>query len=411
MLYMVVPMLGHSMKIYFITSKLNFRSAGGSVEEIDYVIRILREAGHEMTVITASSSQNNISEPLPYTLIEEQLHSKRQLSMQRAIYRLLHKYEYDADFFIIDAHLFMYGAGLYRLLGGKTPVAAFVNQFLTCWPQYYSSYFPQKEQTVLGRFKKSIRWYLEKYIGMHLANRVDLYAFVSPTLRKMYEDFGIRHSDRDIIIGDPINIKALMEISGMTEMSYRNRLKREGPLMLFFSSRMSPGKGFDMFLQGFARVKNKDNYKVILGGTGPEEKQVHQMVKDLKLEKYVTLPGWVDKEQLYDYYRQADIFIQADWWPAGTSISLLYALAFGVPSILPGGGGLQWNAGEGAVYFPYHDPDLLARRIEELSGNPDLRAKLSAGCYERLGRDDVNYPALIKEFAGRMEKISGLNSR
>ncbi len=397
------------MKIYFITSKLNFRKAGGSVEEIDYIIRNLINLGHQVTVVTAFSKNNDIPDPLPYPLKEEFFTSRGLVGMQVEVFNVLKKYSKEADFFLIDAHNFMYGAGMYRLLRGRVPVGGFVNQFLTCWQPYISSFFPQTKEGIFTKTKKKVRWLIEKHIGLRFANRVDIFAYVSPTLRKTYEDFGMRKSERDFVIGDPIDMKLLMEAAGVSQTAYRDRTPHPGPILLFFSSRISPGKGFDMFLQGFSRVQNKDDFRVILGGTGPEAVFAAQMVKDLELEKYVTLPGWVSKEQLFAYYREADIFIQADWWVAGTSISLLYALAFGLPSILPGGGGLQWNAGGGALYFPYRDPDALARRIEELGADPELRAKISASCYERLAMPDMDYPALIAEFAGKLEAIKSKN--
>jgi glycosyltransferase involved in cell wall biosynthesis len=395
------------MRIFFLTSKLNFRTSGGSVEEIDYIIRNLLKLGHEVTVVTVLSGGNDMPDPLPYKVIEEQAQSGGLIDLQRKIYTLLKKYSNDADFFLTDAHNFMYGAGLYRLTGGKVPVGALVNQFLTCWSPHVSSYFPQAKEALLLRSKKRLRRLIEKYIGSWFANFVDIYAFVSPNVRAVYEDFWGRHRPQDFVIGDPIDITLLMHESGVSEMSYRERLKRKGPLTLFYSSRMAAGKGFDMFLQGFARVTNKDDFRVILGGTGPEEQYVQEMVNELHLEKYVTLPGWVTKEQLFAYYREADIFIQADWWVAGTSISVLYALVFGVPSILPGGGGLEWNAGASAVYFPYRDPEGLARRIEELGADHELRGELSENCYKRLAEDDMNYPELIAKFAKRMEETGG----
>lgn len=378
------------MKIYLITSKLNFVSSGGSIEEIDLIIRTLQKAGNEVTVVTAHSIANDIPEPLPYTVIEENIGTDSYIGLQKNIVKLLKKYSDEADIFHIDAHLFVYGAGLYKLLGGKTPVVAFFNQYLSCWPQYESSLFPQPVMPIAKRIKAKMRWYIEKYIGMPLANRVDLFAFVSPTLRKMYEDFGIRKNDHDIVIGDPIDFEKIMREGQVDENSYSNRAGENDKIILFYSSRMSAGKGFDMLIKAFSCIKNKDNFRLILGGTGPEEKHVHNMVRDLGLQDYVEIPGWVSKEHLYENYRKADIFIQADWWPAGTSISLIYALAFGVPSILPGGGGLQWNAGEGAMYFKYRDYDELAQKIEQLGSDIELRKKLSRNCYARLRNDEMN---------------------
>lgn len=65
-------------------------------------------------------------------------------------------------------------------------------------------------------------------------------------------------------------------------------------------------------------------------------------------------------------------------------------MTFGVPSILPGGGGLQWAAGESAIYVKNGDPEALARAIERLGNDPALRVSLSRQCYARLSNDEMN---------------------
>ena len=393
------------MRIFFITSKLNFQTSGGSIEEIDFIIKTMADLGNEVTVITVFSYMNYIQAALPYKVIEENITAKRLLGIQAGIFKILKKYEGRADVFHIDGHIALYGAGWYRMIGGKVPVVGLFNQFLICWPQWISSLFKQPKQNLFNKIKLKVRWWLEKHIGMPLAGKIDLFAFVSPTMRKMYEDFGLHSGERGLVIGDPINIKKIIAENKINVDSYRLRNKKAEPVTLFFSSRMSPGKGFDILLAGFAKVRNKKNFRLILGGAGPEESQVKQMVIDLGLQEYVTLPGWVTKEHLFRYYQEADIFIQADWWPAGTSISLLYAMAFGVPSILPGGGGLQWQAKNSALYFKYRDTDDLARKIEQLGGDYELRAELSRQCYVRLSEDDLNYRKKIEELCERIKKI------
>ena len=262
------------------------------------------------------------------------------------------------------------------------------------------------EVPVFKVLKNKLRWLIERYLGMFLANKVDAGAFISPPFMKMYQDFGLKLK-HNFVMGDPIDFKKIMSEQGIVEDHYIRRNKKTGPFTIFYSSRMSPGKGFDILLSGFAKVKNKDNFRLILGGGGPEEKYVKKMVQDFGLEKYITMPGWVSKQQIYDFYKQADIFIQADWWPVGTSISLIYALVFGVPSILPGGGGLEWNAKGGALYFKYRDTDELARKIEELAGDYDLRAKLSRGAYARLHENQMNFEWQIGEWLKIMQKVFG----
>lgn len=394
------------MRIVFITSKLNFKKSGGSVEEIDFIIRAFQKLGNEVTVVTAFSEANDLPAYLPYSVIQENIKGEGFFSIQRGGLWLLRKYSSQTDFFHIDAHLFMYAGGFYRLFGGKVPIVAFFNMFLTCWPQYVSSLFPQIKKSFSLLVKEKIRWCLERYIGMILANHVDFFSFVSPTLRGMYEDFGLKTGDKNLVIGDPIDFKKIMAENNINPDTYVARNKQNGSIVLFFSSRMSPGKGFDMLLKGFSLVKNKDDFRVILGGTGPEAEYVRQMVEELGLQKYVTLTGWVTKEKLMELHAGSDIFIQADWWPAGTSISLLYAMVFGLPSILPGGGGLQWNAGKSALYFKYRDPEDLARKIERLGSNYKLREELSRNCQKRLAEDEMDYDKNIRELNLRMKKMS-----
>jgi hypothetical protein len=44
------------MKTYVITSKLNFRNSGGSVEQIDFVMRQLMAQGNDVVAVTVTSS-------------------------------------------------------------------------------------------------------------------------------------------------------------------------------------------------------------------------------------------------------------------------------------------------------------------------------------------------------------------
>lgn len=392
------------MRIIFVTSKLNFKTSGGSVEEIDLMLRTLQSMGHTVTAVTAFSQVNDISEPLEYPLKEEYIRSKRLISIHKGIYAILRKYEEQADVFHVDGHLMLYGSGAYRRFGGKVPVASFFNRELGCFEPDNSDAFSR--ESLLHSLKRKIRGQIERSIGMWLANGMDLFTFISPMYREVYERFGLAKRENSFVIGDPTDLKTLMEKNGITATSYRERIKKDGKVTLFFSSRMAPGKGFDFLLQGFSRVKNKENFKLILGGSGPEEQNVHKMVRDLNLESYVELPGWVSKDELYQFYKTADIFIQAKWRRIGTSISLLYAMAFGLPSILPKGGGLEWQARGSALYFTEGDKDELAEAIETLGANANKRAEISANCYKRIEEDDLNFIKQISELEKGIREIT-----
>lgn len=392
------------MKIYFFTSKLNFKTAGGSIEEFDLMMRTLQTMGHEVTAVTFFSKGNDISTPLPYTLIEHNIRTDL-LGMSLDIYNLFKRYEGQAEFFHIDGHIGLYGAGLYRRLRGTVPVSAFFNRELGSFPQDRSFLVGVQRESVGSRARRMCRYVFERFFGMYLANALDIRLFISPFYQDMYEKFGLRSSkSNSFVIGDPIELKKMMHENGITAELYERRSGKK-PVTLFFSSRMAPAKGFDLILSGFARVKNKDDFHLILGGDGPEEVEIKKLARDLGIERYLSFPGWTPREKLFEFYKKTDVFIQVGWRKEGTSISLLYALAFGLPCIVPKETGLAWQAGDAALTVENGNHDELARAIEKLGSDKNLRIQLSRAALARLESDQLNHEKVIGEWVRRMEKV------
>lgn len=395
------------MKIIFITSKLNFLTAGSSIYEFDLTYRTLMKMGHEVSVVTLFTRDNKIPKPLPYKVLEENVMARGLIGVSWGIYKVLKKYEYDADVLHVDGHSCLYGAGLYKILGGKTPVAAYFNRELICWPANVSKMLKQKKDNIIVKIKKKARWDIEKYLGMFLASRLDWMAFTNPHLQKEYEKFGLKTASKNMILGDPFDYQTIMKEQGISEDACFKKAKTDRPLNIFYSSRMAPGKGFDMLLAAFARVKNKEKFNLILGGDGPERALLMRQAEELGIKDYVKFPGWVEKQQVFDFYKQADIFCQPYWRRELTSISLLEAMTFGLPSVLPAGGGLEWDAKKSALYFKDQDIGDLAEKIEQLGNDRELRLELSRQCYARLKEDEMNYEKKIAELYRGYEKISG----
>lgn len=394
------------MRILFITPKFNLKNISGSIVEYDIMIRDLMKLGHQVTIVTTFSDLNDGLGETPYKVIEENIDRPRKLlKIQRAVFRIFKKYSDQADFFHVDGQVFLYGAGLYRMLGGKVPVSAYFNRELVCWPDGEANFLLQNS-SFLVKLKKTFRFYIEKYIGTPLASRIDLMLFTNPHLRRSYEEFGLKTNDnRVLIFGDSVDVQKNMNDHGVTEDYYVKRNKINEKLNVFYSSRMVPGKGFELLITAFSKIINKERYNLILGGTGPQELEIKKMVKELGLEPHVIFPGWVAREEIFNSYKRADIFVQPRWRRDLTSMSLMDAMTFGVPIIAPGGGGLEWDAKNGALYFKDGNADDLARKIEELGDNRDLRAKLSKACYARLADNEMKHDWQAEQWSNKMKEI------
>lgn len=387
------------MRIFFVTSKLkNENTASGSVIELEYMIKELTRLGNEVSVVTVFSRGNDLIKPPPFKLFEEHCVSPHLFPIQWAAYKILKKYEKEADIFHIDAQ-FIHGGGLYRMLGGIRPIFAYLIRPPLIKENYVSYFFEKRFGKTANwprfsfwkKLKYYIRFFVERFIlNPFFASRVDYVSCLNPLLLKEHYDFGLRRAAYGLIIGDTYPMDDIMKKVGIDEYSYRKRIGRNEKVILYYSGRMAPGKGYDLLLEGFSRVKNKDRFKLILGGNGPEEEMVRETIRDLELEQYVELTGWVSREQMFEYLKKCDAYVFTRWGKTLSTLSLMEAMAFGLPLIVPRGTGLAWTAGKSSITFESENPDDLARQIEHLGSDAELRKELSRQCYERLKQADID---------------------
>ena len=384
------------MRIILLTSKLNFTTAGGSVAELHLKAKGLRELGHDVTVVTAFSRANALPEPLPYHYKEEWVTSRGLLGIQYHAWRIFRKYAPDADAFYLDGQIFIYGAGLYRLLGGSVPITSFFNTRLNCWSDTSGN---AASLSVLKRIKKKIRYHLEHWLGVPIANASDAFVFNTPMVEKLYLDWGF-DGRKSTVIEDFADMRGIATAHHITHERIVLHQKNQKVLTLFAAGRMIKEKGFDIVLRAFARLKDKESYRLVMSGGGPDKERLEALAKELDIEPFVTFPGWVSKEQLARLFENAHIFIFPKWWIEYGSAILTEALAFGLPCIIPSGGALEWLTEGKQPTFRNDSGEELAQRIEKLGDNENLR--IQAGEDARARTETLDYRILAKRLSDVM---------
>ena len=381
------------MRIVLVTSKIDLETGGGSNSDLDLKAREFMRLGHEVTVITTFSEATKLPFTPPYNVIEEHIAKRDLISIQLGVLRIMRKHQHKADIYYYDGHNFLYGAGLYRFFGGNACVISFFNRELGCWKDDQERYIVVKKKSMLSRLRSATRYALERYVGMPIASAADLHTFTSPKYRELYEQFGLKQKREPLIVGDLFDGEELIRRYHVKEEVLPARDAHTGPFTLFYSGRLVLMRGLDILLKALSEVPARENIRLVLCGTGPEEQALKQLAQELHIAHLINWTGWIAREQTFSYLKDSDLFVMPKGSFGVTSVSLLEAMAFGLPCIVPEGGGLAWVVGAGALNFRQNDYHDMALQIQRLIQERSLRESLRNNGFARLRELDCHKTA------------------
>jgi glycosyltransferase involved in cell wall biosynthesis len=126
--------------------------------------------------------------------------------------------------------------------------------------------------------------------------------------------------------------------------------------------------------------------RLFLVGDGPEREQLTAYIHQQQLEKKVTITG--TRTDVPDFLNLFDLFVLSSL-SEGTSISLLEAMASGVPPVVTRVGGnpaVVTDGTDGLVIDP-GDPRRLADAMGKILQDPDLGRRFSDSSIAKVRRD------------------------
>ncbi|MDO8584856.1 MAG: glycosyltransferase family 4 protein [bacterium] len=385
------------MRIIFFTTKLNFETGGYSTPELDLKLRALKALGHNVTVVTLFPGINRGAIPSAYPVIEERIGTSGQLAIHYGVYGMLKKYEKRADVFHVDGTVSLYGAGLYRMLGGRTPVVAGLNREQTSFPPFRKRREKFSVTRTFAELRRNIRYVIEKTIGIYLANHIDGFVYCSPMLRDRYIRFGL-DVKKSFFIFDFLDAEDILRHKRAV------RARQEGEFTIFTGGRMVWEKGFDLVLTAVAKMPERKRVRVVVAGDGPELRPLQKLAHDLGVADKVEFPGWLSMDELYAQLQRADCFILPCWRPEIASALVVYSMGVGVPTIVPRGGALQWFTGDAGFAFEDQNADDLAKKIGSLMNDEALAGALIEKGFARVEELDYHEPA--KAFEQLLQRIA-----
>lgn len=166
---------------------------------------------------------------------------------------------------------------------------------------------------------------------------------------------------------------------------------RLGPHTILHVSRWSRERNIPLLLRAAAALRRElPDLRVVLIGQGHEGPEMRAEIERLGLEEVVVTPGALyDEEALAPFFLCARAFA----FPEDVGLSLLHALAYGVPVVTHAD--FQRHApeaealvdGTNSLLYRYRDEEHFIAQLRRLLLDDELFARLSQAAFETAKRD------------------------
>jgi len=136
---------------------------------------------------------------------------------------------------------------------------------------------------------------------------VDVYFVVDESTRRYLVSLGIEEDKIKRIV---LNLDEHMDKINASEkgkIREKFNIPQDKKIMLCVA-RLEKEKGFDVLLKSFAKLKRED-LALVIAGDGKLKDELKNLVKNLNIENKVIFAGWIQKDDIWNYYKDADLFI------------------------------------------------------------------------------------------------------
>lgn len=269
----------------------------------------------------------------------------------------------------------------------------------------YSYFLRDKYSYILARS-------YEKEVLEEQKNKFSIASFVFISLRQLCMQFAIRNATH-IFVLSRYGRDELKHIYNVESHVLQGAIKKVDPdcntiplianshgLKVLSVSRLEPQKRIDQAIYAFSDIlKTFPSATMFIGGSGPQEIQLKEIVARLNITDRVIFLGFIPNEQLFDYYSSADIFLSLDW--ADFNITVIEAVSAGTKAVV---------SDEGEFDVRLVDNGYIC------TVDPKSRSEISNGIYNLhagvTGLDKDNFRAVLDsytwvEYCKRIARIHG----
>jgi len=165
---------------------------------------------------------------------------------------------------------------------------------------------------------------------------------------------------------------------------------KDDSLEVIFAGQLWEGKGPQVLVDALGRLRQREpdlEIRLRIIGEGNEHFKQHlrEQVRKHGMDDRTVFDGFVPLQVLAKSLRNGDIYVFPSTWDEPFSITLVAAMASGIPVIATTTGGTPEALEDGVegILVPPDEPDAMADAVLRLAHNPALRAQLARAAVVR----------------------------
>jgi glycosyltransferase involved in cell wall biosynthesis len=155
-------------------------------------------------------------------------------------------------------------------------------------------------------------------------------------------------------------------------------LPSDKPIVLFVG-RLIKEKGIIDLINAMPIVLKSVGCHLLIVGDGDQKKQVINLIRTLKMYKYISITGHLTGNALLSVYRLAKVFVFPTYWKEGFPTVITEAMDAGLPIITTKIRGVvdRLSEGKNVLFVPAQKPGSIAEAVVKILINSKLRNKMA----------------------------------
>jgi glycosyltransferase involved in cell wall biosynthesis len=156
--------------------------------------------------------------------------------------------------------------------------------------------------------------------------------------------------------------------------------RQKGKTILFLS-RFVAEKGVYELLEAFVEIAASfSDAKLVLAGDGPEREKIIKFIEAHQLSDRIGLPGYIRGKDKVRILWKSDVFVFPTYYGEGCPVSLLEAMAAGLPVITTSVGGIPdiIANGQNGILLDQVTPKAIATAIKHLFQDESLSSQMGS---------------------------------